>query len=46
MHENMILMMPKNNKVAFKITSTNIQRLSIASRLIEGCFNKQALFQD
>ena len=30
----------ESNKVAYKVTSTNIQRLSIASRLIQGQANK------
>ena len=36
MYEYMILMMPKKNQTRL------LQRLSIASRLIQGCFNKQS----
>jgi len=44
MYEYMILMMPKNNKTM--LLSRLLQQTSIASRLIQGCFNKQALLQD
>ena len=36
MYEYMILMMPKKNQTRL------LQRLSIASRLIQGCFNKHS----
>jgi len=37
MYEYMILMMPKKNQTRL------LQRINIASRLIQGCFNKQSL---
>jgi len=37
MYEYMILMMSKKNQTRF------LQRISITSRLIQGCFNKQSL---